>query len=370
MVPTYNKFCELIGDDEIAHRFLTGWQPPAYITGCSQLVTLKQPQLVRNYDYHPHLSEGTVINTAWHGKYVMGIGDCLIGIVDGMNSDGLVASLTFGGRKVVGEGFGVPFILRYILEFSSTISEAIKRLSEIPTHMAYNIMLLNEEGEYKMIQISPDNKPVITDYRMSTNHQGTPDWPEHAQFSKTIEREDFLKKIITEGREEPHNEEVIQKFLAKPLFNRQYQDGFGTISTSVYRPSLGEMELRWEGDKLQQSFGNFNEGSILITYNDKESKSTQKEESAVIINQTTDQTEVADYWVNYGKQWATGDLTQLAYQVVQSIVSSMPHAHREEVEKLVSVFRSETKRRGEVPWEMLADFWSGYNHTKHHSTLK
>ncbi|MDQ6889050.1 MAG: C45 family autoproteolytic acyltransferase/hydrolase, partial [Bacteroidota bacterium] len=141
MIPTYKQLCKLAGDDKIAARFLTGYQPPAYISGCSQVVWKQTPMLVRNYDYHPHLSEGTLLQSAWNGKKVIATGDCLSGVVDGMNEDGLVASLTFGGRKVTGKGFGIPFIMRYVLEFCSDVSQAVDALCRVPSHMAYNVIV-------------------------------------------------------------------------------------------------------------------------------------------------------------------------------------------------------------------------------------
>lgn len=88
--------------DPVAAKFLTGFQPPAYISACSQAVLVdKEIQLVRNYDYHPELMEGTILLSAWNGKKVMATVDCLVGVVDGINEDGLAISLTFGGRKEV-----------------------------------------------------------------------------------------------------------------------------------------------------------------------------------------------------------------------------------------------------------------------------
>ncbi|AFL81424.1 putative choloylglycine hydrolase [Aequorivita sublithincola DSM 14238] len=360
-IPTYNRLCELAGDDIIAHRFLTGYQPPAYISGCSQAVIKNPPQLVRNYDYHPNLCEGTLLNSAWNGKHVIAIGDCLWGVVDGMNSDGLVASLTFGGRKVVGKGFGIPFILRYVLEFCSTIEEASEVLQRIPSHMAYNIMLLDKDGNSKMLQLAPDHKPKVTDLKISTNHQGTVDWPEHAAFSKTVEREKFLQEALKSGNIEA--DALANKFLEKPLFNRQYNDGFGTIYTSVYRPSEGYMELRWEDKTLKQSFADFDEGNTLITYREKvwQPQTTTK----TTVPKTSKDVEAphyatADYWVEYGKSWASGNPTDLGKQVAELIGNAMGMAGTPQMDKMLKDFASETKKRGQVPWEMLADLWAGF----------
>ncbi len=357
-IPTYERLCELAGDDKIAHRFLTGYQPPAYITGCSQAVLKNPPQLVRNYDYHPNLCEGTLLNSAWNGKHVIAIGDCLWGVVDGMNSDGLVASLTFGGRKVVGKGFGIPFILRYVLEFCSTIEEAVEVLQRVPSHMAYNIMLLDKHGNNKMLQLAPDHKPKITDLKVSTNHQGNIDWPEHAAFSKTVEREKFLLETLKKPDLDAEN--IAGAFLKKPLFNRQYRDGFGTIYTSAYRPADGYMELRWEDQKIRQSFADFEEGNTLVTYNEKAPQpipayTTKPSEEVEAPHYAT-----ADYWVEYGKAWASGNPTDLGKQVAQLIGNAMGLAGTPQMEKILKDFSSETKKRGQVPWEMLADLWSGF----------
>ena len=357
-IPTYQRLCELAGDDKIAHRFLTGYQPPAYISGCSQAIIANPPQLVRNYDYHPSLCEGTLLNSAWNGKHVIAVGDCLWGVVDGMNSDGLVASLTFGGRKVVGKGFGIPFILRYVLEFCSTIEEAVEELKRIPSHMAYNIMLLDKQGNSKMLQLAPDHKPKITDLKISTNHQGTVDWPEHAAFSKTVEREKFLQNVLAEDDIKAENLAIT--FLQKPLFNRQYTDGFGTIYTSVYRPAEGFMELRWEDKTLKQSFADFEEGNTLVTYREKVAQPL----TAYSIN-TSEELQAphyatSDYWVEYGKAWASGKPTDLGKQVAQLIGNAMGMAGTPQMEKILQDFTYETKKRGQVPWEMLADLWAGF----------
>jgi hypothetical protein len=67
----------------------------------------------------------------------------------------------------------------------------------------------------------------------------------------------------------------------------------------------------------------------------------------------------ADYWVEYGKAWANGNPTDLGKQVAQLIGNAMGLAGTPQMEKLLNEFASETKKRGQVPWEMLADLWAG-----------
>ncbi len=354
-MPTYRALCELAGNDPVAKRFLTGYQPPAYITGCSQAVYQDKPQLVRNYDYHPNLCEGTLLNSAWNDKHVIAIGDCLWGVVDGMNTDGLVASLTFGGRKVVGKGFGIPFILRYVLEFCTNVDEAVEELKRIPTHMAYNVMVLDKSGAHKMLQLAPDKDPVITDMLQSTNHQGEIDWPAHARFSKTLEREQFIKELLSKESMGP--EKIAQAFLKIPLFNTQYKDGFGTIYTSLYRPAEGYMELRWQGETLRQSFSDFNEGENLISFSDKV-QTVSSEKITRPSPETIVQTKNTTYdWEAYGKAWQTDQPSELAELVVQSIGDAMGISDSSAFTQIKENLNSETKKRGQIPWEMLADIW-------------
>ncbi len=355
MADTYDKLCELAGNDKIAHRFLTGWKPPAYITGCSQVVWTDPPQLVRNYDYHPHLSEGTVLHSAWNGKKVMGTGDCLAGLVDGINEDGLVVSLTFGGRKVVGEGFGIPFIIRYVLEFASNVDEAVEILQRVPSHQAYNVAVLDNSGKFRTVQMAPDKRVKVTEQPVSTNHQGEPDWPEHALFSKTVERKAHLEEALRESGQTA--EGVADEFLKKPLFNTRYQEGFGTVYTAVYRPQDGTMELRWQDQNLKQSFEDFREGKTEVRYDEKTAAPSYA--SPEYKPADREATDTAKYWTDYGEAWASGNPAQLAQSVAKTIAGAMGMANDDTMQKLVDKMTAETKKRGQVPWEMLADLWAG-----------
>ncbi len=267
MMPMYRQICELVNADPVAAQFLTGFQPPPYLAACSQAVSIKKEiQLVRNYDYHPSLLEGTLLLSAWNGKKVIATTDCLIGAIDGMNENGLAISLTFGGRKIVGKGFGIPFILRYVLEFCDTVEEAVETLISIPSHMAYNVTVIDRSGAFKTIQLAPDRDPKITDAAYTTNHQEKIDWIEYAKYNKTIERSEFLSKLLKQDDLEA--DELTDAFLRKPLYNTFFSEGFGTLYTVDYRPLAGRMQLRWVDESVIQSFDNFVEGSKLIKFSD------------------------------------------------------------------------------------------------------
>jgi predicted choloylglycine hydrolase len=266
IVPTYEELVALAGGTDLAARFLSLYRPPPYISGCSQAVWSDQQEsvLVRNYDYSPRLCEGTLSLTQWNDKRVIAMGDCLWGVLDGINDSGLSVSLSFGGRKVVGTGFGVPLILRYILEFCSTTSEAIEVLSRVPTHMSYNVTLLDNTGKFQTIFMAPDRSPVIRQIPIATNHQGKIEWARHALATSSLEREQFLSSRLADTEETEKG--FIKSFLNPPLYSTEYDRGYGTVYTSVYRPATGEMELRWPGTVWRQSFDNFEEGRRIIRF--------------------------------------------------------------------------------------------------------
>ena len=137
------------GGLDLQARFLALYRPPAYLTGCSQVVWPgEEPMLVRNYDYSPALCEGLILLSRWNGRAVLAMVDCLWGVLDGINDAGLAVSLTFGGRKVVGDGFGIPIVLRYILEFCDTAEQAGEvHASRVPVHMSYNVTAVDRRGK-------------------------------------------------------------------------------------------------------------------------------------------------------------------------------------------------------------------------------
>jgi predicted choloylglycine hydrolase len=265
LVGTYERLCELAGGSDWAARFLSLYRPPPYLMACSQAVWPgDEPMLVRNYDYNPLAVDGLLLNTRWNGRQVIAMSDCLWGVVDGMNDAGLALSLTFGGRRVSGEGFAVPLVLRYILEFCERTAEAAEVLRSVPVHMAYNVTLVDREGHHLTAYLSPDRPPLITSAAVATNHQERVEWHEHARATATVERERYLLRRLT-LHDEPAPR-FVAAVLKPPLYSTAFERGFGTLYTAVYRPRRGTLELHWPGGRWQQGFRTFEEGARSIRY--------------------------------------------------------------------------------------------------------
>lgn len=266
LLSVYERLCALAGGGDTTARFLSMYCPPAFYAGCSQAVwTRTTPFLVRNYDYHPALLEGTILQSQWLGQPVIANGDCLWGVLDGMNSEGLVVSLAFGGRQVVGKGFGIPLILRYILEVARGVQDAIAILQRVPSHMSYNITLLDKAGQYATVFVAPDRAAVIKHSAIATNHQQQIEWEQHARFTATLERERFLTQGLADATQT--EEQLIQSFLQAPLYSTEYARGFGTLYTAIYRPTESSMTLLWPHHKWQQTLDSFNSSAAMENSN-------------------------------------------------------------------------------------------------------
>jgi predicted choloylglycine hydrolase len=263
LVPLYDRLCELAGGGDQAARFLSFYRPPPYLAGCSQAIwTGKEPVMVRNYDYNPAAFDSLILRTEWLGRAVMGTSDGLWGLVDGVNDAGLAISLTFGGRRVVGEGFGVPLILRYVLQTCATAAEAGAALARIPTHMSYNVTVIDKNREYLTVMMAPDRPAQISHAAVATNHQDGVEWDSNARFTATVERERFLLQRLALHRDP--EEKFINAFLKPPLYSTAFAAGFGTLYTAIYRPRKREMEVRWPGLTWPLSLTAFEEGARAI----------------------------------------------------------------------------------------------------------
>lgn len=244
LLPLYELLCDLAGGGDLAARFLSFYRPPPYLSGCSQAIWPgAEPVLVRNYDYDPRAFDCLFLHSEWQGRAVMGSSDGLWGLVDGVNDAGLALSLTFGGRRVVGEGFGVPLILRYVLQTCETVAEATATLSRVPTHMSYNVTVLDRNRDFATVHMAPDRPAMVLHTGVATNHQDRVEWDAHARMTATVERERFLLQRLT-LHVEPE-EKFIGAFLKPPIYSTAFDRGFGTLYTAVYRPRLGQAELRW-----------------------------------------------------------------------------------------------------------------------------
>jgi predicted choloylglycine hydrolase len=271
-VPTWERLVELAGGGDVESRFLSLWCPPPYIAGCSQAVWIdpkgnEAPALLRNYDFAPALLEGNWLATRWRGPRVLALGDCLWGALDGINEAGLAVSLSFGGRTVSGEGFGVPLVLRHLLETAETAKEAVQRLERIPISMTYSITLLDRHDDWATVFVAPDRPAETTRRPAVTNAQHQVEWEAHARATRALERLECLQARLASAASA---EELAEALLVPPLYQRGYLRGYGTLYTAVYRPRECSVELRWPGLRWRQTVQGFEAGARDVAFEPSE----------------------------------------------------------------------------------------------------
>ena len=185
-------------------------------------------------------------------------------MLDGINEDGLALSLSFGGRRAVGVGFGVPLVLRYILEFCATTEEAIAVFERVPVHMWYNVTVLDRTGRFVTAYLRPDQPAVIRAVPYAANHQDEIEWEQHAKATATLQREQFLFGQLRGHARRP--EELIQSFLRPPLYSSAFANGYGTLYTAVYRPAAPGVEYLWPAMSWKLGFESFTEEKRTVAY--------------------------------------------------------------------------------------------------------
>ena len=262
LVGTWEQLAGMLPGDSDAGPALSLWNPPPFLTGCSQAVVLGGgPALVRNYDWDHRLFDGVVSRTAYTGRRVLGMADCLWGLLDGVNDAGLAVSLTFGGRREVGEGFGIPIVVRYVLEVCQTVDEAVRVLSRIPVHMSYNITALDRAGRFATVYVAPDRPAQVTDRAVTTNHQGKVEWAPYVAAVRSVEREQQLEALLDNSADVT---DVVAACLRDPLYATHWDRGFGTLYTAEYRPADGIVRYHWPHRTWEHSLHRPNTGSIQL----------------------------------------------------------------------------------------------------------
>ena len=263
LVPVWRRLVELTGGDPLAARMLSLLDPPAYLAGCSQAVWRGGPPvLVRNYDYAPALLERVVCGTRWNGRRVVGMSDCLWGLLDGMNDRGLAVSLAFGGRRVLGQGFGIPLVVRYLLEVCGTVDQACRVLTRLPVHMAYSLTMVDAGAALVTAYLGPDRPPRFERRPVATNHQEQVEWPEQAFATRSVEREAALVGLLADPGVDENA--FLAAFMRPPLYSDAFALGFGTLYTAVYRPADLSLEYRWPGSVWRHSVDGFVDGSHQV----------------------------------------------------------------------------------------------------------
>ena len=268
-LPVYDEMVDLAGGGDRAARFLAQYCPPPLFRGCSQAVYIEDESvMVRNYDYSPYIFDGLIMRSRFDQRSVVAMIDCMSGALDGMNSDGLAVSMSFGGRPEFGDGFGIPIVLRYLLEYAGNVAEACELLQRLPVHGAYNVMLLDRDSRFETVAIAPGHEPLKMGTRVSTNHQPGSSWPIYEEKVSTHLRYQYLDEVT--AAQGLTLRQFSRQFLQPPLYNTKFARGFGTLYSAAFYPQRGTCEYLWPEHSWKFGFDKFEDQEYRIDFVDPE----------------------------------------------------------------------------------------------------
>ncbi len=239
---------------------LSHFRPAPDAFGCSQSVWLGEggPALIRNFDYPPSIVSDRFEMTEWSGlKVIAKAQRPWGGCVDGMNEEGLAASITLGGGRSQGRGFSIILVIRYVLETCHQVEQAVKALCRIPVALAQNVTVLDSAGNYATLFLGPGQRPIITRLRACANHQRA---ARPSSFS--VARQQFILRAL----EDPSMslEKLTDGFLRSPLYS--VSATHPTLYTAVYRPAKGRVDYIWPGKRWSQRFEDFQIGEYTHNF--------------------------------------------------------------------------------------------------------
>ena len=267
-LPTYEAMVEAAGGGDYAARFLAQYKPPPLFRGCSQAVYVKdEPVIVRNYDYSPFIYDGLLMKSRFDQREVIAMTDCMSGVLDGMNEDGLAIAMAFGGREEFGDGFGITLLIRYMLEYATNVKEAVELGRDIPVHGAYNLTLIYADANHATMEIAPEQTTRVTNAAVATNHQKAGNWPLYEKTVRSEQRYRFLEEVVAKQQDSAAS--FAARFLQPPLYSNQFARGFGTLYTSAYYPCRRECHYLWPKHEWRFNFQNFTETQYHINFYDK-----------------------------------------------------------------------------------------------------
>lgn len=268
LVPAYEAMtAEVGGGDPVAARMFTMWRPPGAAIACSQAVLRegeRGARLVRNYDYPAELMDAVILRSKLGDRQVIGVTDAVWGLCDGMNDRGLAVSLTFGGRASMGEGFGVPIVVRYLLETCDTVADARAALARLPIAHTHNLTIVDAEGDVITAYLNPDRPVSFRRLPLAVNHQWAVESWDPFLAESTLQREWWLLRLL----DDPHvdHDRFLGAFLVPPLYSLAHDVGRGTVYTAVYDPGEGDITYVWPTLQLPLRFDAFDEGLHEVSY--------------------------------------------------------------------------------------------------------
>ncbi len=226
---------------------------------CSQLALLPSVTtdghvyVGRSYEWTYTEEELVLLTTRVKGKAShIGFSLALTSRYDGVNEHGLLASMTGGGIFNVPlrhKGLACWVAIRSVLDWCSSVEDALDRIQSTPMSGHFNIVLADSEGHAALVEFADGDievKQINSDtqepYLFSVNHFKLPKMVKHNKLNCGIIthskiRQSLITKMIQEKGPRITKEDLRHLFATshpEGLCNYFYRDGFGTLWSMLF----------------------------------------------------------------------------------------------------------------------------------------
>ena len=261
LVPAYEQVVELAGGGDLAARMLSLYKPPPYLAACSQGVWTREggPDARAQLRLRAVAVRGAHLVDPAAREAGVGMTDCLWGLLDGMNDDGLAVSLTFGGRRVLGDGFGIPIVMRYLLGDLQHDRGRSGHARPAPVFAEPQ----PDAGRRGPARCSRRTcRPIASRSSGRSRRRRTTraSWSGPSRRARRGRSSASRRSSGCSTTRPSTRTAFVDSFLRAPLFSTSYAHGFGTLYTAAYRAAEGAARYIWPAKVWELGFDSFVEG--------------------------------------------------------------------------------------------------------------
>jgi predicted choloylglycine hydrolase len=241
---------------------------PSMGGNCSQLAVLspvtdnQHIYAGRSYEWNHNEEDLKLFTTRVKGTARhIGFSCLLFGRHDGINEHGLLVSMTGGGI------FGVRFkhrgpmfwlVIRFLLDWCTSVNDALERLESIPIAGYFSLMLVDKHDNAAIVEFADGQMSVqritsddVEPYVFSVNHYRQTRTREfnslncgiiaHSQIRETLITDWYATQIPKISKK------TIQTLFAaqhpQGLCNHFYNDGFGTLWSMIFDVTKSRVDV-------------------------------------------------------------------------------------------------------------------------------
>jgi predicted choloylglycine hydrolase len=240
---------------------------------CSQLLLLssitKDNSIIigRSYEYHPDDEDKLLLRTKVKGKNAH-IGFCMQGLGrgEGINSEGLVVSMTGGGAFEAPTtnklAFNYNIAIRALLDNCKTVDKAVELLLEMPVYSSTIYLIADKSGKAALVEgidskyaVSMIDKDSLEQYIISTNHYNHPEMVSYNKYvnpwimPNSQTRYNTMKSIIQAAIPR------MTKDIAFQILSQEMPDGVCALYFTEWFGTLWSILFNLSRKKMDVSFG-------------------------------------------------------------------------------------------------------------------